>query len=290
MSAPALEPGDSVAAARRALTRAFRDAGLESPELDARLLIGHALGLDHAGLISAGERPLSAPERERILALAARRLARAPVAHLVGHKEFWSLDLQVSADVLVPRPETETLVEAARDALSDRRAQPLRIADLGTGSGALLLALLREFPNAVGVATDRSPRALDIARANARRHAMADRAMFVICDFGAALAGGFDLVVSNPPYIPTAELAALAPEVRDHDPVLALDGGADGLDAYRAIAGDARRLIAPGGFLILEAGFGQAEDITALLASAGMAARRPARADLAGIPRAIIVG
>jgi len=290
MSAPALEPGDSVAAARRALTRAFRDAGLESPELDARLLIGHALGLDHAGLISAGERPLSAPERERILALAARRLARAPVAHLVGHKEFWSLDLQVSADVLVPRPETETLVEAARDALSDRRAQPLRIADLGTGSGALLLALLREFPNAVGVATDRSPRALDIARANARRHAMADRAMFVICDFGAALAGGFDLVVSNPPYIPTAELAALAPEVRDHDPVLALDGGADGLDAYRAIAGDARRLIAPGGFLILEAGFGQAEDITALLASAGMAARRLARADLAGIPRAIIVG
>jgi release factor glutamine methyltransferase len=288
MNAAALEPGASVAAARRALANAFRDAGLDSPELDARLIVGHALGLDHAGLISAGERPLTAPERENILALAARRLTHEPVAHLLGRKEFWGLELQVNADVLIPRPETETLVEAALDVLADRRTQPLRIADLGTGSGALLLALLREFPHATGFATDRSPPALEMARANARHHGLAPRATFVLGDYGLALAGSFDLVVSNPPYISTADIAGLAPDVRNYDPMLALDGGTDGLHAYRAIAADARRLVAPGGVLILEIGIGQAEDVTALLAQAGMAAIGAPRVDLAGIPRAII--
>jgi release factor glutamine methyltransferase len=225
-----------------------------------------------------------------VLALTARRLAHEPVAHLLGRKEFWGLELQVNADVLVPRPETETLIEAALDILKERRMQPLRIADLGTGSGALLLALLREFPNATGFATDRSAPALEVARANARHHGLTPRAAFILGDYGLALSGGFDLVVSNPPYISTADIAGLAPDVRDYDPLLALDGGTDGLQAYRAIAADARRLAAPGGVLILEIGAGQAEGVTALLAQAGMAAIGPPRADLAGIPRAIIAG
>lgn len=183
-------PGTSLAAARRILAQAFRAAGLDSPELDARVLAGHALGLDHARLMAAAERPLAAEEAARVAALAARRLAREPVARIVGRREFWGLALAVAPAVLVPRPETETVVEAALARL-DRRG-PLRVLDLGTGSGALLIALLRELPRAFGVATDRSPAALHLARANAAAHGLADRAGFVACDFGAALAGGFD--------------------------------------------------------------------------------------------------
>jgi release factor glutamine methyltransferase len=288
VTAAALELGASVAAARRALANAFREADLDSPELDARLLIGHALGLEHAALVSAAERPLSATDRQRILALAARRLKHEPIAHLLGRKGFWDVELQVSADVLVPRPETETLIEAAIEIFAARRLEPLRVADLGTGSGAIILSLLREFPHAMGHATDCSAPALAMARDNARRHGMAHRAEFVLGDYGTALAGGFDLVVSNPPYIPSADIGQLAPDVRDYDPRLALDGGADGLDAYRAIAADARRLVRPGGFLILEIGIGQAEMVTALLTEAGMAAMLPPRPDLAGIPRAVV--
>lgn len=288
MNAAALELGASVADARRALGNAFREAGLESPELDARLLIGHALGLEHAALVSAAEHALTPNERQRILALAARRMNHEPVAHLLGRKGFWDIELEVNAEVLVPRPETETLIEAAIEILAARRLEPLRIADLGTGSGAIILSLLREFPNAMGHATDRSAPALAMARDNARRHGMAHRAQFVLSDYGSALEGGFDLVVSNPPYIPSADIAALAPDVRNYDPMLALDGGADGLDAYRAIAADARRLVRPGGFLILEIGIGQAEMVTALLTGAGMAATLPPRPDWAGIPRAVV--
>lgn len=277
-------PGTSLAAARRILAQAFRAAGLDSPELDARVLAGHALGLDHARLMAAAERPLAADEAARVAALAARRLAREPVARIVGRREFWGLALAVAPAVLVPRPETETVVEAALARL-DRRG-PLRVLDLGTGSGALLIALLRELPRAFGVASDRSPAALHLARANAAAHGLADRAGFVACDFGAALAGGFDLVVSNPPYVASADIGTLAPEVRDHDPRLALDGGCDGLAAYRAIAADAGRLLAATGLLVLELGAGQAPAVAALLREAGLDPAEPVP-DLAGIPRAI---
>jgi release factor glutamine methyltransferase len=278
----ALRAGTSVAAARRALARAFRDAGLDSPDLDARVLVGHALGLDHTGLVAAGDRPLSAQEATALAALAARRLAREPVSRIVGNREFWGLTLAVTPAVLVPRPETETIVEHALAQVDD----PARILDLGTGSGALLLALLSECPNAFGVATDLSTPALETARANAVALGLAARAAFVRCDFGAALVGGFDLIVSNPPYIASHEIATLAPEVRDFDPRLALDGSADGLDAYRAIAADARRLLAPGGTLVLELGLDQAGAVAALLRAAGLEVAEPVP-DLAGIPRAI---
>jgi release factor glutamine methyltransferase len=163
----------------------------------------------------------------------------------------------------------------------------MRIADLGTGSGALMLALLSELPNAVGVGTDRSVAAIAIARANAARLGIAARAVFVACDFAAALGDGFDLVVSNPPYVRSADIDALAPDVRDHDPRLALDGGADGLDAYRAIASEARRILAPSAELIVEIGYGQEASVAAELGEHGLAVTAPARADLAGIPRSL---
>jgi release factor glutamine methyltransferase len=279
----------TIASARRALTNALRAGGCESPDLDARLLVGHALALDHAGLIAAAERVLTSAERDRIAALAQRRLVGEPVARIRGSKEFWGLDFTVTSAVLVPRPETETLVEAAlAGAERDARRGPLRLADLGTGSGALLLALLYELPNATGVGTDKSLTALAVARDNAQRHGLAARADFIACDQGAALAGGFDIVVANPPYIASDDIASLPVEVRDFDPALALDGGPDGLAAYRVIAGDARRLLNPGGTMIVEIGVGQGESVAHLLRESGLNVLLPIRPDLAGIPRAVV--
>jgi release factor glutamine methyltransferase len=283
-----VEPGTSVAAARRAIAHAFAAEGLDTPELDARVLVGHALGLDHAALVAAADRSLDAGQVRALSEFAARRLAREPVARIVGTKEFWGLSLHLGAATLVPRPETETVVEAALAAL-DRdgpRTRALRLADLGTGSGALLLALLSELPNAVGIGTDVSFAAVAIARDNAARLGFGDRARFVVCDFGVTLAGDFDLVVSNPPYVRSAELAALAPEVR-HDPVVALDGGSDGLASYRAIAAEAKRLLAPDGHLVVELGGASAADVARIFTAARLAVAGPPRRDLAGIPRAL---
>lgn len=289
MTQSGIAAGVTIDKARRIVVEAFRGNGLDSPETDARVLLGHALGLDRSALTASSDRPLSAPEAAAVAAVAARRLSHEPVAHIVGHREFWSLDLRVTPDTLVPRPETETIVEAALEAIdcTGPRTRPLRIVDLGTGTGALLLALLSELPQAFGIATDLSPKALAVARDNATRHGLDRRAGFVLGDFGTALAGPFDLVVSNPPYISSEEILDLAPEVKDHDPLLALDGGPDGLDAYRALARDAGRLLAPSGALVVELGAGQAADVAALLAGAGLYVETPARPDLAGIPRAI---
>jgi release factor glutamine methyltransferase len=283
-----LEASISVGGARRALARMFAAAGLDSPALDARVIVGHALALDHAALAGAAERALDVEERERIAAMAARRLAREPVARIIGMKEFWGLPLRVTPDVLVPRPETETVVETALAALdrAGERVRRLRIADLGTGSGALLLALLSELPNALGVGTDLSVAAVAVARDNAKRLGLATRAAFVACDLAGALAGPFDLVVANPPYVASGELTELAPEVRDHDPVLALDGGPNGLRAYRALAADAPRLIGAGGHLVVEVGTGQAAAVTALF-SPPQPLDVTAVRDVAGTPRAL---
>jgi release factor glutamine methyltransferase len=287
MSAVDLASQLSLAVARRHLAQAFRAAGIDNPELDARVLIGHALGLDHAQL-AATERTLSEAERAVIARLAARRLAREPVARIVGVKEFWGLPLALSPATLVPRPESETVVEAALAAIGRAPGSSFRIADLGTGSGALLLALLHELPHAFGIGTDRLPGAVAVARGNARRLGLAARAGFVACDFGAALNGGFDLVVANPPYIRRGDIAALAPDVRDYDPAIALDGGDDGLDAYRVIAADARRLLAPTGVLVVELGAGQAAAVGDLLCVAGLCTAGGPHADLAGLPRALV--
>jgi release factor glutamine methyltransferase len=278
----------TVAAARRALTNRFRAAGLDSPELDARILVGHALSLNHTALAASGARVLDAQEQDAIAAFADRRLAREPVARIIGSKEFWSLTLRVDATTLVPRPETETVVEAALAAIDagGGRSRPLRIADLGTGSGALLLALLVELPNAFGIGTDISVGALRIARDNAQRLQLT-RAAFVACDMSAALAGPYDLIVANPPYIASGDIAATAPEVRDYDPRSALDGGADGLDYYRAIAATVPALLKPAGALVVELGVGQAPAVAALFAAAGLEPS-PLRADLHGVPRALV--
>ena len=285
---PSLSPELTVAQARRAMANAFRQAGLDSPELDARLLVGHALSLDHTRLMIESERTLGGEAARTLDALAARRLDGEPVARILGVKEFWGLPLRLNNATLVPRPETETVVEAALAAIDTGgpRTRKLRIADLGTGTGALLLALLTELPNAVGIGTDISSEALDAARDNADRLGLASRAEFAISDFGAALTGAFDLIVSNPPYIASSDIAALPPEVR-RDPLRALDGGDDGLACYRTIAGQVTRLLAPGGHVVVELGIGQEPDVAELFRGAGLAVS-PARRDLAGVPRALI--
>jgi release factor glutamine methyltransferase len=278
----------TVAAARRALTAKLRAAGIESPELDARILVGCALGLDHAALAAAGSRRLDAHDEAAIAAWAQRRLSHEPIARILGRKEFWSLSLRIDSTTLVPRPETETVVEAALAAIDadGARSRALRIADLGTGCGALLLALLSELPYALGVGSDASVGALRVAQDNARSLRSA-RSAFVACDMASAMHGPFDLIVSNPPYIASSDISALAPEVRDFDPRLALDGGTDGLDFYRQIAVSAPALLAPGGALVVELGSMQAAPVAALFESAGLAPTPP-RHDLNGMPRALL--
>jgi release factor glutamine methyltransferase len=279
----------TAAGARRAVANKLRAAGIDSPELDARILVAHALALDHAALAAADTRVLDRAEADAIAALARRRLAHEPVARILGRKEFWSLSLRVDAATLVPRPETETVVEAALAAIDagGARARSLRIADLGTGCGALVLALLSELPNAFGIGTDTCLGALAVARDNAQNLGLA-RAAFLACDMTAALVGPFDAIVSNPPYIASGDIAELAPEVRDFDPRAALDGGPDGLDYYRIIAATAPALLRPGGVIVIELGIGQAQAVAALFAAAGLSPSPP-RADLNGVPRALVV-
>jgi release factor glutamine methyltransferase len=286
---PQLTRDMTVAQARRVLADAFRRAGLDSPELDARLLVGHALGLDHTALTIDSGRRLGDDAARALAEFAARRLDREPAARILGVKEFWGLPLRLNAATLVPRPETEIVVEAALAAIDSGgpRTRALCIADLGTGSGALLIALLSELPNAVGIGTDIGREALTAARDNAGHLGLASRTAFAASDFGAALGRHFDLVVSNPPYVASGDMALLPPEVR-HDPRRALDGGADGLGCYRAIAGQAPKLLKPTGHLVVELGIGQESPVAALFRSAGLVSA-PVHPDLSGIPRALPV-
>jgi release factor glutamine methyltransferase len=281
--------GKTVEEARRALASYLRSGGIASGELDARLLVGFVLDLDFTAMITAAGRRLKPEEGHSLEELAQRRMAGEPVARILGVKEFWGLELRLSPATLVPRPDTETVVELALEAC--RAQQPVneqqRIADIGTGSGAILLALLSEFPAATGVGTDISIEALQTARNNAANLGLTARASFVACNYMAALSGTFDLIVSNPPYIRSVDIPALELEVREHDPARALDGGPDGLDAYRAIAPQAARLLAPGGTLVVEAGYGQSGPIAEIMSASGLMADLPPKADLAGVPRAV---
>lgn len=281
--------GQTVETARRALTARFRQHQIDSAELDARILVGAVLALDLTGLITSASRPVTPEQAARLEDFARRRLAGEPVARLLGRREFWGLPLQLSAETLVPRPDTETVVELALEMVRDAPAsdRALRIADIGTGSGAILLALLSELPDAWGIGTDISAAALRTARANAANLGFEGRAVFIACDYAAALSAGFDLIVSNPPYIRSAEIAGLAREVRDHDPHRALDGGRLGLDAYRALVPQAARLLEPRGVLVVEVGQGQSGEVEGLMTAAGLTPERPPRADLAGVPRAV---
>jgi release factor glutamine methyltransferase len=282
-----LTTAETITSARQALARAFAAAVLDSPELDARMLVGHALGLDTAGVVSQGARQVTSSERAAITAMAQRRLAHEPVARILGVKEFWGMPFRLNDETLVPRPETETVVEAALAALGSRRQQALHIADLGTGSGALLLALLSECPTALGIGTDLSQNAISCAHRNAHALRLHERASFTVCNYGAALKGSFDLVVSNPPYVRRGDITTLPPEVRLFDPARALDGGEDGLGGYRAIATDAGRLLASGGLILVELGTGLVSGVVSLFSAAGLAVESP-RPDLSGTPRALL--
>jgi release factor glutamine methyltransferase len=281
--------GQTIDSARRSLAARFKSGGISSAELDARMLVGAVLGLDLTGVITAANRLLTSDESTRLEDFAHRRLNGEPVARILGTKEFWGLPLKLSAATLVPRPDTETVVELALEIV---RATPdpdrgLRIADIGTGSGAILLALLSELPDAYGIGTDISEAALRTASANAAHLELAHRAVFVACDYAAALSPSFDLIVSNPPYIRSADIMDLAAEVRGYDPHAALDGGADGLDAYRALIPQAAKLLAPHGGLVVESGHGQSGQIAGLMTAAGLTLQGAPRTDLAGIRRAV---
>ena len=271
---------------RRAAEARLREAGVDTPELDARLLVEHALSLTRNDLFTKADSPILDADAARLRALIERRAAHEPVGRILGHREFWTLDLALNADTLEPRPDTETLVEAVLKAVPDRAA-PLRLLDLGTGTGCILLALLAELPNASGLGVDLSPNAVAAAAANAERNGLGGRARFQTGNWADGLSERFDIVVSNPPYIPSADIAALAPEVREHDPLRALDGGADGLDAYRIIAAQLPGLLVPGGTAGLEVGQGQAGDVARFLDAAGLAPGGIFK-DLGGIERCVL--
>jgi release factor glutamine methyltransferase len=264
----------------------FAAKGIESPRLDAELLLAHALGCDRLRLYVEFEKPVTPEERARFRALVKRRAEeRVPVAYLTGVREFWSLPLAVTPDVLIPRPDTETLIEAVLGRVPDRESS-LAILDLGTGSGAIALALAKELPRAELVASDVSAAALAVARKNAEALGLAERVRCALGDGFAAVAGEtFDVIVSNPPYVARAEAAGLAPELR-HEPALALFAERDGTAWLRRIAAEAGRFLRPGGLLALELAPAQAADVTQCLAAAGFGELAEHR-DLAGRVRAV---
>lgn len=260
----------------------LKDAGIDNPRLEARLLLAHALGVEQSDLAVMPEADL-APDA--FLALVARRAAREPLAYILGRREFWSLNFEVSPATLIPRPDSETLIAAALS-LRPKRERVRRVLDLGTGTGCLLLAALTEFPAASGIGLDLVPAAAALARRNAARLGLAARAAFLVGDWAAAVESRFDLVLSNPPYVKSAAFPGLMADVADHEPASALDGGADGLEPYRRIFPELPRLLAPGGMAILEVGVGQAAALGVLAGTAGVTTS--IMADLAGIPRALI--
>jgi release factor glutamine methyltransferase len=260
--------------------RALAAAGIDNPRMEARLLFAHALGISRDQTLTAIATPSQAAG---FAALVARRAAREPFAYITGRKEFWSLDFEVGPGVLVPRPDTETLIEEALRLVPDRSA-PLRLADLGTGSGAILVAALREFPNATGIGFEASADAFPYAAANARR-LIGPRAETRQTDWNEAQ-GPFDLVFSNPPYIAAGDIESLERDVAHFEPRAALDGGIDGLSAYRSLAELLPRILKPGGHGLLEIGFGQAQGLENLFQELEILRIAP---DLSGVPRCVIL-
>jgi release factor glutamine methyltransferase len=269
---------------------ALAAAGIDNVRFEARLLLGRAAGLSAGQLIARGAEPAPAGVAQRLRELTARRVLREPMAYILGEREFWGLPFKVSPAVLVPRPDSETLIEAALALMPDRQ-QPWRILDLGLGSGCLLLTLLREYPAASGVGMELSEEALAVAQANAETLGVDARARLVMGDWRQPdwhqrLGGPFDLLVSNPPYIEAGTIERLMPEVARFEPRLALDGGPDGLAAYHEIASAAPALTAPAGRILIEVGDGQAPEISKIFASKGLAMEAPWK-DLAGIDRVV---
>lgn len=260
----------------------LKEQGIEGARLDAELLLTEVLQLDRVGLYVNYDRPLEATELAAYRQLVGRRARREPVAYILGRSEFWSLPLAVRSDVLIPRPDTEVLVEEALQ----RAGSENRILDVGTGSGAIAIALAHELPKAQLVAIDLCDAALAVAQENARSNSVAERITFQQGDLQHLPSGPFELIVANPPYIPQGDLASLQPDVRDYEPHLALAGGNDGLDCYRTLAAQSRQCLTPGGWMLLEVGFGQAEAVQQLLADAGLI-EVFCRNDYAGVARVV---
>ncbi len=294
-----LRSGLSVGDAFHDISDRLARAGVDAPRLDARLLVAAALGgSGESGggitVLTHPARPLAASEERFLRELAARRERREPLAQILGTREFWSLPFRVTVDVLTPRPDSETLVEAVLARIPDKRA-PSRLLDLGSGSGCLLLALLSELPRATGIGVDISKPALAIGRRNAAALGLENRAKFCHGDWcdrcdrgdrGDRLEGPFDVILSNPPYIPVDDLAKLQPEVRTFEPHLALAGGKDGLDAYRELIPGICGLLATDGGAFLETGLGQARAVSGILSEHGLQVVE-IKKDLSGIPRVI---
>lgn len=263
----------------------FAEKGLESPRLEAELLLAHTLGMERMGLYLQFDRPLDKAEVDAYRALVRRRARGEPTAYILGRREFWSLPFKVGPGVLIPRPDTELLVEVALK----NTAENFSVAEVGVGSGAVIVSILHEREGWRGAGTDISAEALAIAAENAQTHGVADRLALSQGDLLAPLAGNrYDLIISNPPYIPTAEIAALAVEVAAYEPKLALDGGADGLDAVRRLAAQAPEYLAPGGALLMEYGLGQEGEVRAILEAVGRYNAVEILNDLTGRPRAVL--
>ncbi|WP_183487699.1 peptide chain release factor N(5)-glutamine methyltransferase [Martelella radicis] len=290
----ALRPAEGVDVATlqglyRKAAAAFETAGLETPAEDARHLVSGVLGLSLTEMMTEGARQMDADEEAAVAAAVERRLAREPVYRILGAREFYGLDFMLSADTLEPRPDTEILVESALpwlDAAAKRKGK-VRLIDLGTGTGAIAIALLKNCAQARALATDIADGALETARANALINGVADRLDTVCGTWFSAVRGKFDMIVSNPPYIVSDLIETLAPEVKDHDPALALDGGKDGLDAYRAIAAKTGDHLAEDGVIALEIGFDQKDAVTAIFSEKGFALAQSHK-DLGGNDRVVI--
>jgi release factor glutamine methyltransferase len=291
---PGGPPFTTLAEAITALSAQFREAGIGTPEQDARLLVLAAAGVSHEGYVLEPRRPLPPGASERICAFGDRRLAREPVSRIIGRRDFWGHSFAIDTSTLDPRPETETLVEAVLGIIraEGRQDEPLRILDLGTGTGCILLSLLAELPHATGVGVDISPRTLTIAARNAESIGVSGRATFRRSDWAENLSGLFHYIVGNPPYIRREDISALDPEVSRYDPRLALDGGPDGFDAYRRIARETLPHAAPDAWLALEAGAGQMPQLIELLSESGWDANGSSRRvyrDLLGHDRVVAV-
>lgn len=262
-------PPDQLASLLAAASARLKAAGCDTPVLDARLLLQAAAGITREELIMGPDRALTAAQSATFESFITRRTRSEPVSRILGEREFYGRVFRVTPDTLDPRPDTETIIEAALG-LMPRAA---RLLDLGTGTGAIAITLLAERPQATGVATDVSPAALAVARDNAARLGVADRLTLLEGSWFTPVSGTFDIILSNPPYIPEGEIAGLSPDVRNFDPGLALSGGTDGLDPYRIIAGSAAAHLVAGGHVLVEIGAGQADDVEAIFGAAGF---RPA--------------
>ena len=272
--------GELLHQAEQSLSR----AGIERPRREARLLMAHSTGIAIADQIGWPERVVDDPTS--FSALVHRRAAREPLAYITGQRGFWDLDFEVGPEALIPRPETETLIEEALERRPDRDLR-LRFCDLGVGTGCILLTLLRIYPHARGTGVDQSPAALDLAQRNAQKLGVADRTTLVLGDWATPLSGPFDVVLSNPPYVAACEIPTLEPELRDHEPVSALLAGEDGLDAYRTMTPDIARILTPGCLVLLEIGLGQRTAVEAILRQNGLEPMS-VRHDLAGIERCLV--